>query len=210
MQETTSKYHCIDSRTFRRNNDDCQYTSQRGDAMVKGESIYIRIDEDVKRRIEAAAKKKGQTMTTFITEAAERAARQVEKQPVAGKFRGVPSWFRCRCAEASRGGNLGYADAGHMLATQLPEPFDIESDEWWEEKRKLGELLLPTHPDDREKEERGELIRVAYELRDDEAVFAWFEGHYPKCMKLVPHRRWRQFLEGVYRAQEADDVDFDV
>ena len=89
-----------------------------------------------------------------------------------------------RCSEASRGGDTGYDRAGWHLAIHVADserPYDIDdADKWGAEIDALVKLL-----DD----------------EDDDGVISWFERHYPKCMALVPHRRRRQFLKGVYAAR---------
>jgi hypothetical protein len=37
-------------------------------------------------------------------------------------------------------------------------------------------------------------------LRDDAAVLAWFEEHFPACLRLVPRQRRGRFLDGVGKA----------
>jgi Protein of unknown function (DUF1778) len=172
--------------------------------MAKTETIIVRIDPDAKRRIEAAAKQRGQSVTTFLLEAAEKAARKVESMPVARPTgRGAcPTWFLATCREASRGGSWGYEVAGRKLAAALSaeQPWDLDEGEWTTQMERLAELVLPTDPD------RPNMF--ATHLRDDTAVLAWFDEHFPRCMKLVPMRRRSQFVEGVYQAADNEEVEW--
>lgn len=159
--------------------------------MAKGEVILVRVEEETKRRIAEAANRLGQSVTTFVTNAAEREAKRVESQerPVKGKHGGVPGFFRACCWEATRGGCSGYQNAAYQLARHLyhQSPHDIEEDEWAAEVEKLFPLL------DRE---------------DVDAVWGWFHLHYPKCMKLVPARRKEQFVAGVLNAYRDEEIQF--
>lgn len=97
-----------------------------------------------------------------------------------GAFEGVPTFFRACCHDVkSRRVDAGYDHPGRELARHLETlfPYGLLPDEWAE---RLGRLAL-----------------LARE-RDDEAVLSWFVEHYPRCMALVPRRRRKQFLAGVY------------
>ena len=98
---------------------------------TKDRVIVVRVDEATKRRFEEAAQRKGKTMTTFLVEATDREARRVEREPAQGGVHGgVPTYFRARCHEASRGGNEGYDGAGYHLVIHLGSqmPYDVEFD----------------------------------------------------------------------------------
>lgn len=159
--------------------------------MVKKEVIVMRVDVETKKRIETAASTKGQSVTTFVLEAATKAAKRVEdRPPTKGRFRGVPNYFRYGCMEASRGGSMGYETPAWHLAIHVGGifgeiPYDVEPEEWETEVDRLRDSL-------------GD--------EDEEAVWEWFGEHYPKCMALVPKRRWRQFVKGVFMAFEEDRV----
>src|SRR5262245_34671437 len=101
--------------------------------MSKTKLITIRVDEATKARIEEAARNKGQSLTTFIVEAAlDAVSRQEPEPPRPRSLGGVPMFFRMACLEASRGGASNYADAGWHLAIHLDslEPQDLLRDEW--------------------------------------------------------------------------------
>lgn len=155
--------------------------------MEKGETIVLRVSGENKAAIKSAAANLRQSLTTFITEAALKRARQVVKRPpTRGVHGGVPSFFRACCIEAGQGGANGYASAGWHLANSIAGsqmPYDLEPEEWEKEIEALKELLV----DDDD---------------DDEGVWAWFTRHYPKCTELVPTRRRSQFVAGVRQANE--------
>ncbi len=109
------------------------------------------------------------------------------------RFRGVPAFFRGLCRDARSGGRGGYKAAGHELARHVGDL--VEGDGPEVELEELAGLLFPRSPDDPK--------QIAYVRRDDEAVWAWFQREFPRCMDLVPTRRRGKFLEGVYQA--ADD-----
>ena len=154
----------------------------------------LRISTENKATIKEAATIVGKSLTTFITDAALKQAKQVERRPPArGVHGGVPSWFRATCYEASKGGAGGYKIAGYKLASSLGKesPHDIEDDEWSEEIEKLKGLLDVAV----KRSSHGPYTRI-----DDGApVIAWFTEHYPKAMALVPARRRDQFVAGVAR-----------
>ena len=157
--------------------------------MVKTESIVLRVDQEVKSRIQDVASKIGKTATTFILEAAEKEAKRIEKRPLPkGVHGGVPTYFRINCLEASRGGSRGYEEAGYHLAIHIDSseiPYDIDDEEWSIRLNSMISLL-----DD----------------ADNEGVWEWFNIHYPKCMKHVPRRRMEQFIKGIKRAWDNERI----
>jgi hypothetical protein len=161
--------------------------------MAKTETIIVRVDAAVKGRIEAAARRSGKSITTFILEAAEKAAEKVEAMPTKSaammkpKGKGAcPTYFLALCMEARQGGESSYADAGHELMRHVASELnhDLELDETQERLDQLRELV---------------------QLRDDKSVLAWFARELPRCMKLVPARRRLQFLKGAYEMYDKDD-----
>ncbi len=156
--------------------------------MVKS-FIHIRVDEDTKQSIEEAARRQGKSLTTFVIDAAAKAANRVPDDQVRStrKFRGVPTYFRACCMEASRGGSLGYDHPAYHLSIHLDSeiPWEADLDGWSEEIERLLEHL---------------------ENQDDDGIWEWFTEHYPACMKLVPRRRWKQFVQGVHLAYERDRI----
>jgi hypothetical protein len=152
--------------------------------MARSASIMMRIDPDQKRRIEDAARKVGQSLTSFLLEAAMKAAEKVENaRPSGGRHGGVPKYFAVHCLEARRGGANGYAIAAYHLASHVytEHPWDGTWNAWKQECIRLNGLCRD---------------------RDDNGVWGWFRDHYPQCMKLVPERRKQQFLRGVYQAHQ--------
>jgi hypothetical protein len=94
-------------------------------------------------------------------------------------------YFAFRCAEASCGGDTGYDDPAWHLAIHIyhEHPLDISWAEWKAEVIRVNDLCR---------------------IRDDDGVWKWFRYHYPRCMALVPSRRKRQFLTGIYRAYDQE------
>jgi hypothetical protein len=119
-------------------------------------------------------------------------------------FTGVPTFFRCCCLEAAQGGTCGYQHPAYQLASHLSglHPYGATCEEWQQELDRLSDLLMPVAPENSEPAWAGRAVQVAYLPRDADAVWAWFAEHYPKCMALIPARRRRQFLAGVYRCFE--------
>lgn len=108
-------------------------------------------------------------------------------------FQGIPAFFRGLCNEARSGGRGGYKAAGHELARHVSNL--VEGDDPAAKLDELASLLFPCTADDP--------LRIAYVRRDHDALWAWFKRDFPRCMDLVPTRRRRKFLEGIYQA--ADD-----
>ncbi len=100
-----------------------------------------------------------------------------------GQHSGVPSFFRACCHEASVGTQHTYAHPGYQLALHLysQQPSDLGEDEWANEIKRLCDFL---------------------DAGNAEGAWNWFCEHFPKCMKLVPKRRLKQFVTGVSRAYE--------
>ena len=103
-------------------------------------------------------------------------------------FSGVPSFFRACCRDASYGGSLGYEHAGHELCRHVSRlsPYHIEDCDWEIECDGLDQQI---------------------EAGDREGVLAWFVAHYPRCMALVPCRRRRSFIRGVFAMAEEYGVE---
>lgn len=161
--------------------------------MAKDELIIVRVDGAFKRRIEAAARRQGKSITSFLIAAAGTAARKVEamSETTVAKPKGngaCPSYFVALCHEATSGGESGYRRAGHELTRHITDELD------WE----LA---------DKERDARIRELRDLICERDDEGVLAWFDCEVPRCMQLVPRRRRQQFLRGVYEmVDEAGSV----
>lgn len=150
--------------------------------MAKSETIVVRVDTELKRRLEAAARKSGGTLTSFVLDASERAAIKEEAKPVSCRWdRRVPQFFRKCCDHATSGGSQGYVRCGYVFAERLdrhPPRGVSESD--------LEERLL--------------LLEGFLQEGDDDAIWNWLRANYPQCLTLIPSRRKAQFLAGVYQA----------
>lgn len=146
----------------------------------------LRISGAIKAEIKAAAESAGQSMTTFITDAALKRAHQVKSRPAARAAHGaVSTHFRSLCFEAANGGASGYGTAGWHLAASAGtgQPADTDAEEW---ERKIDAL------------------KALIANQDDEAAWEWFCHYFPKFMALIPARRREQFLYGVRRAYDED------
>jgi hypothetical protein len=157
--------------------------------VAKSEFIIVRVDADTKGRIEAAARRQGLSLSTFVLRAAEGAAARKPTQAGSLKPRGragSPTFFVALCAEARQGGESSYYDAGHELMLHVAElrACHLSEEEWGCRLDRLAELL------------QGE--------QDEEGVWQWFQQELPRCMVLVPTRRRDQFLKGVYAMWEED------
>jgi hypothetical protein len=170
----------------------------------KTENIILRVDRETKAWIEAAANDRGQNITTFLLEAAAKAAgREIPMSVASLKPKGkgpCPTWFLARCYEARHGGTDGYFWAGYQLAKALPGvwPHELEEDQWYAEVEKLIELLPP--PSRR--------MDVPQLPRDPDAAWHWFEEHLPRCAALVPARRRDRFLLGASKAAVDGEIEF--
>lgn len=102
-----------------------------------------------------------------------------------GSFSGVPTHIRATAwSIASRErGYTDYATLGQELARQatrlMEEAYDV--DDPYERVEQLVSLI---------------------DAQDDRGILAWYRRNMPRCLALVPYRRRRKFLEGVYRAAE--------
>jgi hypothetical protein len=151
--------------------------------MAKSSLIIVRVDPQLKQRFEAAARRRGQSLSTFMLKAAEDAAGKVEAMNPAALLKpkgksACPSFFLALCLEAKQGGENGYYAAGHELTRHVSRLVDFDNDE--EAEKHLDELY------------------GLIEAGEDDAVIGWFEKWLPRCMKLVPRRRRGSFLRGVY------------
>lgn len=148
--------------------------------MAKGAFLMIRAAQDFKARLEEAARRKGQSMTTFALDALEKEIRRVEAAPPASRhLRGVPTYFRAACSTASHGGAQGYRDVGRKFADSMPGELKAQG-ESGEPEHKLKEL------------------QARLDAKDFGGALAWFDREFPKFMALVPRAKRRQFTEGLY------------
>jgi hypothetical protein len=116
------------------------------------------------------------------------------------KGRGAcPSFYFACCREASRGGDKGYRLPGYALAGALHDlaPYDVEEEEWGHKLSELSEAIWRVN-------DAGFVAPP-----DDEAVLTWLDRWLPRCMALVPSKRRRSFLEGLYQftIEEGNAID---
>lgn len=55
---------------------------------------------------------------------------------------------------------------------------------------------------------RLEDLRRLLDQEDTAAVLAWYRREFPECMSLIPAKRRKKFVEGVFNAYEGDLVGF--
>lgn len=156
--------------------------------MAKDRTIILRVSADTKSRIETAAQSRGLSVSAFVLGAAVRAA-EMAKPIVATAGRGrsgaCPTFFRALILTAQEGGaGGGYNTAAYELTRHLADLIEHEGSE--DGNAKLAELT-------------GLVKR-----RDVGGVLDWFERELPRCLALVPERRYPRFVEGVYQRIEDD------
>ena len=151
----------------------------------KETTIVLRMSAELKATITAAAEQLGVPLGTFITDTALKRALQLQRARAAAVEEAqVPADFRTLCKQAVKGAN-GYATPGWHLATLvgIQRAAGMDDETWARQVDALKALLAN---------------------RDDEAAWAWFQLHFPRCMALVPPRRREQFIYGVREAYEQD------
>lgn len=160
---------------------------------MKSSLLVIRIEPDQKDLIQRAASKRSQSISTFVVSAALSAAKREEKRVTQTQqvprafFRGVPTFFKALCFEASQGGHSTYADAGYGFAGAIPGQIEYDSD---------AELVSKWNALDR--------LMCA---KDNMGILEWLEQEFPRCIALVPARRRLTFLQGMYQAHEEGRMD---
>ena len=153
----------------------------------KEEILILRMTPEDKKKITGAAKRQGESITFFVTEAALKEAKKVllrkerEMTVTRPAHGGIPTFFRALCLTASQGGTHSYKDAGYSfaMATESEIPFDADFDDW-------NKML--------------EKVRGYIKNGDRESIWQWYRGVYPQAMKLVPSRREDAFVDGILEA----------
>lgn len=160
--------------------------------MGKSSSLIVRLEDEWKHRIAAAAQREGKSVTAFVLNAAMHAVERTEAtQPKRAKktkpaARGpCPMFFRASCATAKSGGASNYATVGSSLTGALASevPYDLELEEWEARLRELEALVQSN---------RYRRTPAFYK-----EVAAWFVKNLPRCMELIPTRRHESFARGV-------------
>lgn len=109
-----------------------------------------------------------------------------------------PTFFRCRCVEASnRGAGGGWQWAGYSLAMHVAEILeeDYGSEELDGLLKELATLLY-RHRTKAEFMASPEALKVA----------RWFRRELPRCMALVPYFGRRAFATGVWMWAEENTI----
>lgn len=96
--------------------------------------------------------------------------------------RDLPEKFRLACTKASLGGSTGYELAGNALGRHIANTraHGIPQDAWHAEIKRLVELLKQR------------------DIQSDIAIWSWLKFHFPGCMAIIPTRRKRTFLKGIF------------
>jgi len=154
--------------------------------MVRDKRIVIRVSAEDKADLEAAAKARSQSITSFLVEAGKKEAVKKPRVSSAG-FRGVPTNILASLYEARHGGTNGYYWVSKKFTAQLESnvPYDLDSDQW---DRCIDDL-------------HGMVSRG-----NDLEIWAWLKRFFPRVMQLVPSRRREQFLKGLYAFAEEEWV----
>jgi len=93
-----------------------------------------------------------------------------------------PSYFKWNCLDAKGGGRFSYEIPGYHLSIHLRDVLD--------------------DPEEIDLDELHELV----DKGDDRSIIKWFKFYLPRCMKLVPSRRYPSFLKGFWDAEEQGRV----
>ena len=105
---------------------------------------------------------------------------QTRMRLAGGVVQNVPQYFTDCCAAArKRTARTGYQHPGHELARRLAaeKPASVDREFWNAELQQLRWLA---------------------EQGDNAAMLTWFDAHFTACMTLIPRRRRKAFLRGVY------------
>ena len=157
--------------------------------------LSIRIDPDLKSRIEEAAARKRKTVSAFVLEAAEQAALKALRLPVEPTQREhAPAFIRATCLTAKRGGARGYWAAGFELARHAEDlqPDFIEDHAQWEALVDRFSDLLSAGSNS-----RGTKVRP---------IILWMREYLPGSMKLIPARRHGQAALGAITCFDEDNM----
>ncbi len=155
----------------------------------KEEIVIVRMATEDKKQIADAAKKRGESITNFITNTVLKEAKKVQvikeasmentvTRPTHG---GIPTFFKALCMTASEGGAHNYRYVGYSFgaATEGEIPWDADYDEWW---KMLDE------------------VRKYIKNEDRKNIWQWYKNVYPNAMKLLPARRKDSFIDGILEA----------
>lgn len=106
-------------------------------------------------------------------------------------FQGLPSFFQCLVYEAAtrRYSYSDYAMAGTELARHTFGYMDSGEEPWTKASARYGKLM--------------QFIQNG----NEKAVMKWYRREFPRCLALIPSRRRRKFMEGVFFAYEEGIMD---
>jgi len=177
--------------------------------MAKDDVIHVRIDQADKKRLGAAAARRGLTLSSFVVKTLLREAKQEpESEAFAPRVEGedLPPLFLTACKEAKRGGD-GYTLAGRILIQSalgdaskevVDELSVIVSDM---EEAQLADYWPGPH------------TGVAAGSRTEGVLTAlteWCQRSFPEYLAVVPERRHRQFAQGLAGADKTVEYGADA
>lgn len=157
--------------------------------------LTIRLETQLKERLEQAARSRGQSLSAFVLEAATaRASRTQSGEAGTGGLHarvhgGVPSFFRALCDTAAAGGGHNYESVGFRFAGAIDQLSPDDEDDWHTHTRALGPLCADDNVD---------------------GIVEWFAETFPDAIRLVPARRRESFARGVIRRWREYDTDWAV
>jgi predicted transcriptional regulator len=186
IYRSTSQFRDEEVPLMKDENGDAPQRSE--DIVAKDALISIRVDSELKAKLEEAARSRGQSLTSFMVEEASKAAQRPRPKSRA-VFRGVPTFFRACCATAAEGGGHGYSSAAYELA------------------RHTARLLSQDVEDEDDLTRRLDELRNAWATNDRAAVIAWYQREFPRCIALVPVRRHAAFAQGFFHYVDEHEGD---
>jgi hypothetical protein len=158
--------------------------------------LTIRVEEDVKTKLQEAAKWRDQSLTTFIVEASLKAAEKALESEKVWASLGVkgtrkPSaHFRKLCEEASQGGSWGSEKGWHLVGYKMACST--------QDKPLYGAIDV----------KRLIELKNALARKDRDAVWAWYLDEFPVHMFSVPSKRKDRYLDGVFQAWDDGHLEF--
>jgi len=161
--------------------------------MVRSEMITLRVEPQVKKQLEKAAKLRGHSLTTFVLEAAEGAATEALESQEARRGMSPQEAYefvKKACEDVKRGGR-GYGDVGSHFVFALRSMRDyantLSPDEGNELNRRISTLNNAA----------SEMDDVALLKESEDEFLKALHGEFPEFFDLIPKQRHKQFAEGT-------------
>jgi uncharacterized protein (DUF1778 family) len=143
-------------------------------SIKKSTTVTLRMTPETKVQIQVAARHVGKTASDFMVDSVRKEiAKVLQTQPDK-----LDIWrrFKSMLDIAKDGGTNGYNIVGLELARLIPFIKSNPGEEWLQKIDMLWSLVYGG---------------------DDDAVVFWFKRYLPEYIRLVPERRYRQFVSGV-------------